>query len=72
MLLIEKKNGIIKGRTHANRITQCPCVPTDEASSPAAATESMLLTAAIKAKEERDAMTLDAPNAFLQTSLPKD
>ena len=30
------------------------------------------MTAAIEAKEERDVMTLDIPNAFLQTILPKD
>ena len=32
----------------------------------------MLLTASVEAKEERDVMTLDVPNTFLQTSLTKD
>ena len=43
-----------------------------EASSPTAATESMLLNEAMEAKEERDVRTLDIPNSFLQESLPKD
>ena len=30
------------------------------------------MTAAVEAKEKRDVMTLDAHNAFLQTSLPED
>ena len=38
----------------------------DETSIPTSATESMLLTAAMEAKEERDVMTLDVHNAFLQ------
>jgi hypothetical protein len=32
-------------------------------------TESILLTAAIEAKEQRDVMTLDIPNAFIQTDV---
>ena len=43
-----------------------------EASNPTAATESVLLTGAIEEKEERDVVTLDISNAFLQTSLPID
>ena len=58
--------------TCANEITQRSCMSKDEASSPTAATGSMLLTAAVEAKEERNVMTLDIPNDFLQTSLPKD
>tara|TARA_B110000116_G_scaffold23331_1_gene17939 strand:- start:29 stop:655 length:627 start_codon:yes stop_codon:yes gene_type:complete len=72
MFLTEKRDGSIKGRTCANGSTQRSYISKDEASSPTAATESILLTTAIEAKEERDVMTLDMPNAFLQTSLPKD
>jgi len=72
MFLTEKRDGSIKGRTCANGSTQRSYISKDEASSPTAATESILLTTAIEAKEERDVMTLDIPNAFLQTSLPKD
>ena len=72
MFLTEKRNGTTKGKTYANGSTQHSYASKDEASSPTAATESILLTTAIEAKEERDVTTLDIPNAFLQTSLPKD
>ena len=41
----------------------------DEAASPTVMTESVLLTAAIEAHENRDAATWDIPNAFIQTSV---
>ena len=72
IFLTEKSNGTINGRTYANRSTHLSYTAKDEASSPTAATESILLTSAIEAKEERDVMTLDIRNAFLQTILSKD
>jgi hypothetical protein len=39
--------------------------------SPTAALESILITGVIEAKEERDVMTCDIPNAFIQAYLPK-
>jgi hypothetical protein len=39
----------------------------EEASSPTIATESIVLTGIIDAKEKRDVITLDIPNAFVQT-----
>ena len=71
MFLAEKSNGSIKGRTCANRSAQRSHASKDEASSPTAATKSILLTTAMEAKEERDVMMLDMPSAFLQTSLLK-
>jgi len=44
----------------------------EEAASPTAATEAILLTGVIKAKQCRDIMTLDNPNSFLQTQIPQD
>jgi hypothetical protein len=46
----------------------------EEASSPTVATESILLTGIIEAKEKRDVMTTNIPNDFVQTSaeLTKD
>ena len=41
----------------------------EEASSPTALTESLLLTATIDAKEGRDVMTADIPNAFVQIDI---
>ena len=44
----------------------------EDAASPTAATESILLTAAIDAHEGRDVMTADVPNAFIQAEIPKN
>jgi hypothetical protein len=40
-------------------------------SKPNRALESILITGVIEAKEERDVMTCDIPNAFIQAYLPK-
>jgi len=40
--------------------------------SPMAATEAILITGVIKAKQIRDIMTLDIPIAFVQKPIPKD
>ena len=42
----------------------------EDAMSPTAALESIFLTAVIEAKEERDIMTCDIPNAFIQAEMP--
>jgi hypothetical protein len=41
----------------------------DDAASPTAMTESILITATIDAKQKRDVMTADIPNAFVQTDV---
>jgi hypothetical protein len=41
----------------------------EETASPTAQVESIILTATIKAKENRDVMTADIPNAFVQTDV---
>ena len=45
-------------------------VSQEDKSSATAATKSLFITAAIKAKEGRDVMTLDIPNAYIQTKMP--
>ena len=69
IFLVEKRDGRVKARTCANGSTQREYVSKEEASSPTAITESLLLTATIDAKEGRDVMTADIPNAFVQTHL---
>ena len=44
----------------------------DDVASPTAATESILLTAVIDAKEERDVTTIDVSNAFIQTEVKQE
>jgi hypothetical protein len=41
----------------------------DEAASPTAMTESIIITGVIDAKQHRDVMTADIPNAFVQTEI---
>jgi hypothetical protein len=71
IFLIEKRDGSIKARTCANGSTQRSYIPKEEAASPTAATESIIITGVIEAKQNRDVMTLDIPNAFVQTSIPQ-
>ena len=43
----------------------------EEAASPTVFMESISLTTVIDAKENRDVMTADIPNAFIQAHMPK-
>ncbi len=56
-----KARAVLGGNVQRNYITK------DEASSPTAYTEAVILTAIADAKEERDTATVDLPNAFCQT-----
>jgi hypothetical protein len=69
IFLTEKKDGRIKARTCANGSTQREYTNREEAASPTAMTESHLITAVIDAKQGRDVMTADIPNAFVQTEV---
>ena len=65
MFLTEKRDGTIKARACANGSTQRSYINKDEAASPTVSTETLLTTAVIDAKQNRDAMTLEIPNAFV-------
>jgi hypothetical protein len=69
IFLTEKRDGTVKGRTCANRSTQHEYTEKEEATSPTAIMESILLTALIDTKESRDVMVADVPNAFVQTEI---
>lgn len=71
MFLTEKRDKSIKARTCANGSTQREYIDREEAASPTASTEAILITGVVDAKEERDVMSLDVPNAFVQTKMPK-
>ena len=43
----------------------------EDAASPTASLESIMITGVIDAKEERDVMTADVPNAFIQAPMPE-
>jgi hypothetical protein len=67
IFLTEKRNGEVKGRTCANGSTQSEYAGRDEAVSPTAVTESIIITSVIDTKEGWDIMTVDIPNTFVQT-----
>ena len=66
MFLKQKRTGQIKGRGCADGRKQRLYTQKDEASSPTVATESVLLSCVIDAKERRDVATVDIPGAFMQ------
>jgi hypothetical protein len=59
----------VKARTCANGSTQRAYTERDDATSPTAMMESIVITATIDAKQNRDVMTADVPNAFVQTAV---
>jgi len=71
MLLTEKKDGTIKGRMVYNGKGTREWISKHEAASPTAYVESIMITGVIDAKENRDVMTVDVPNAFIQANMPK-
>ena len=72
LFLNEKRDGTIKARTCANGSTQRGYIPKEEAASPTVSTDSVLITGVIEAKQGRDVMIIDIPNAFVQTVFPED
>jgi hypothetical protein len=65
--LQQKRDGRIKGRTVADGSKQRVWIDKNEVSSPTVATESVVLSSIIDAKEEREVAVVDIPNAFIQT-----
>ena len=72
MIMVQKKDGTIKGREVAGGNKQQDCVSKEDASLPTAATESVLLTCVTDAKERRQTAILDIPNAFIQTKVERE
>lgn len=70
MLLQRKGSGEVKGRCAYNGKPTRKWITKAEKSSPTVLTESIMLTVAIDAQENRDVMALDVSNAFIQTSMP--
>jgi hypothetical protein len=67
MFLKLKLDGKIKGWTVAGGNKQRDYITKEDASSPTAATESVLLSCIIDAEEHRDVAAVDIPNVFVQT-----
>ncbi len=63
----QKKSGVDKARLVIDGSQQCDHIIKEEASSPTAFIESVILTSIVDAKERQDVATVDIPNAFAQT-----
>jgi hypothetical protein len=72
IFLTEKRDETVKARVCANGSTQRAYISREEASSPTAASEEIIITGVIDAKQKRDVMTLDIPNVFVQTEISLD
>jgi hypothetical protein len=70
MFLTEKRDKTVQARTVYNGKPTREWHDKDESASPTASLESIFLTAIIDAKEGRDVMSADIPNAFIQTAMP--
>ncbi|MGL5934919.1 MAG: reverse transcriptase domain-containing protein, partial [Cetobacterium sp.] len=69
LFLKQKRCGTIKGRTVAGGNKQRGYINKQDASSPTVSTQALLLTCVVEAHEGRDIMTIDIPNAFIQTKV---
>jgi hypothetical protein len=69
MFLKKKRCGRIKGRGCANGSQQRAYTPKEDASSPAVAIESVMISCVIDAIEKRDVATADIPGAFMQADM---
>ena len=72
MLLTEKRDGSIKGRAVYNGKPTQEWLTKEDTTSPTASTEGVFITLVIDAKERRDVMCLDVPNAFIQVEIRKE
>jgi hypothetical protein len=70
LFLTEKRDGRIKGRLVYNGRPTREWVSKEDATPPTASLEGIMLTAIIDAKENRDVMSADIPNASIQAQMP--
>ena len=71
MFVTEKRDGTIKARSVYNGKPTRVWQDRDEVKSPTVSLEGLMLTMCVDASENRDVMTLDVPNAFIQTAMPQ-
>ena len=72
MLLTQKQDGQYKGRMVYKGKPTREWLSREDSASPTVMLESIMLTLAFDAKEKRDVMTADVPNAFIQTEIPEE
>ena len=69
MFLGEKRDGTIKARCVCNGAPTRKFIDREDTASPTASQESVFTMATIAAREKRDTMSADVPNACIQTAL---
>ena len=72
MLITKKRSGEIKGRAVFNGKNTRDWLSQEDTTSPTTMTEGLFITGVINAKEERNMMTTDVPNAFIQAEIPAE
>jgi hypothetical protein len=68
----QKRNNTIKACTCTNRSMQRSYIPKNEETIPTTTTEAIIITGVIEAKQGRNFMTPDVPNAFVQMLIPEN
>ncbi len=68
IFLKEKRNGTVKAQSCANGSVQRDHIAKEEAASPTVALESVFVTAAIDARENREVVTINIRGAFLHAT----
>ena len=67
----EKRDGTIKGRTVYNGAPTRVYHDKNETRSPTVSLEGLMVSVCVDASQDRDVISLDVPNAFVQTPMPK-
>ena len=71
LFLTEKRDKSVKGRMVFNGKPTREWMSREDSASPTASNEGIALTAVVDVKDERDVMSLDIPNAFIQAEIPQ-
>ena len=71
VLLIEKRDGTIKVRSVYNGKNTRDWISREDSASLTVSQDSIVITAVINVKEQRDIMTVNILNAFIQTLPPE-
>ena len=71
LYVTEKRDGTIKGRAVYNGAKTRDWLSKEDTRSPTVSLEGLMLTMCVDAKEGRDVLTADIPNAFVQTDMPE-
>ena len=72
VFLVWKRYGNIKSGTVVNGSTQRSYIDREDEASPTAASDYIIITGVIEAKQGRDVMINDVPNDFVKRPVPQD